>query len=71
VITRWLVPLLMAVLLAGCTSPEATRSRGHGAGADVGNHPTGALEMHGGADMYAGTPRRSVPGAASVGGDVR
>jgi hypothetical protein len=54
---RWWIAL---VLLAGtglaCTSPEATRTRGGGPGADVGNHPRGAVELHAGARMYTGTP---------------
>jgi len=41
-------------LLAACDSPEARRTRGAGAGADVGNR--GRIEMHGGSKMYYGTP---------------
>src|SRR5256886_3265959 len=39
----------------GCTSPEATRTRAGGPGADVGNHPRGAVQLHAGARMYYGT----------------
>jgi hypothetical protein len=40
----------------GCTSPEATRTRGGGPGADIGNHPRGEVQIHAGADMYYRTP---------------
>lgn len=43
------------VLLAACASPEAERVRGGGAGADPGNRDA-VVELHGGAEMYAGTP---------------
>ena len=42
---------------AGCTSPEATRTRGGGAGADVGNHGQ-TIELHGKLDPFRGTPHR-------------
>src|SRR3989442_4373971 len=47
-IGRWrsIVVLLVAAVAVGCTSPEATRTRGGGAGADVGNHPRGAVPLH-------------------------
>jgi hypothetical protein len=45
---------LALAALAACTSPEATRQRAGGPGADVGNH--GSVELHAGADPYAGTP---------------
>lgn len=48
-----LVGLLLA-LLAACESPEASRARGGGAGADVGNR--GRVELHGGSEVYYGTP---------------
>ena len=44
-----------AVTVAGCTSPEATRTRGGGAGADVGNRPA-SVKMHEGSDQYWKTP---------------
>lgn len=51
---------MVALLVAGtglaCNSPEATRTRGGGPGADLGNHPRGPVELHAGARMYAGTP---------------
>jgi hypothetical protein len=47
--------LLVLAALAGCTSPEATRQRAGGPGADVGNR--GRVELHAGADPYARTPR--------------
>jgi hypothetical protein len=48
-----LAPVLTLGLLAACDSPEASRARG-GVGADVGNR--GRVELHGGAEMYYGTP---------------
>ncbi len=48
----WLAAL---ATLAGC-SPEATRQRGGGPGADVGNHDR-IVEMHGGSYPYYRTPR--------------
>jgi hypothetical protein len=53
---RAIVALLVAGSGLGCTSPEATRTRGGGPGADVGNHPRGPVELHAGARMYSGTP---------------
>jgi hypothetical protein len=49
----WLALLL--AMLAACTSPEATRSRGGGAGADVGNHGV-PITFHDGAEPYHETP---------------
>jgi len=59
---RWrsIVVLLVAGVALGCTSPEATRARGGGAGADVGNHPHGAAQIHAGAEMYHGTRTQGV-----------
>jgi hypothetical protein len=51
-----LVLFLIATTLAACTSPEATRSRGGGPGADGGNRGEAVL-MHEGSRPYAGTPR--------------
>ena len=50
----WTLVLIALVALAACTSPEATRQRAGGPGADVGNH--GRVELHEGAKPYAGTP---------------
>ena len=47
----------LACCAAGCTSPEEQRSRGSGAGADVGNRPA-AVQMHEGSQPYWGTPGR-------------
>ena len=50
---------LLLIALAGmvaCASPEATRVRGQGRGADVGN-VTGSVAMHEGSDPYWRTPR--------------
>jgi hypothetical protein len=49
--------LIACTALAGCTSPEATRTRGGGPGADVGNRsPT--VEMHDGSRPFWRTPDR-------------
>jgi hypothetical protein len=57
-------PLLFIVTallcLAGCASPETTRTRGGGPGADVGNR-TQVVRMHEGADPFYKTPRL-IPG---------
>lgn len=45
----------LALMAAGCASPEATRVRGGGPGADVGNRGT-PVEMHAGAKPYFHTP---------------
>jgi len=57
---RSIVVLLMAGVALGCTSPESTRARGGGAGADVGNHPRGAVQIHAGAEMYYRTRTQGV-----------
>lgn len=49
-----LLALALLGLLAACESPEASRGRGTGPGADVGNR--GRVELHGGSQMYYGTP---------------
>ena len=51
---RTIVLLVVLAALAGCTSPEATRQRAGGSGADVGNR--GGVELHAGANPYARTP---------------
>ena len=48
--------LLAALALAACASPEATRMRAGGPGADVGNHGP-VVRMHEGSQPYYGTPR--------------
>jgi hypothetical protein len=54
--------LILVMLLAGfttlaaCASPEATRTRGGGPGADVSNR-TKFLEMHGGSLPFWKTPQ--------------
>ena len=52
---RSIVVLLVAGATLGCTSPESTRTRGGGAGADVGNHPLDAVQLHAGNRIYYGT----------------
>lgn len=53
---RAVLVIVGALLLTACASPEATRVRAGGPGADVGNH-RGALLMHEGSDPYWRTPR--------------
>jgi len=50
---------LTLVCLVGCASPEASRVRGGGPGADLGNHDA-VTELHQGAKMYYRTPCRTV-----------
>jgi hypothetical protein len=57
---RSIVVLLAAGVALGCTSPESTRARDGGAGADVGNHPRGAVQIHAGAEMYYRTRTHGV-----------
>lgn len=45
------------ILLIACSSPETSRSRGAGPGADVGNRKAKVVRMHEGADPYANTPK--------------
>jgi hypothetical protein len=47
---------LATLALVSCTSPEATRQRGGGTGADIGNRGP-VVEMHEGSRPYHGTPR--------------
>jgi hypothetical protein len=55
---HWVAAILALTALAvvGCTSPEATRQRGGGPGADVGNRDA-VVEMHEGSRPYHETPR--------------
>jgi hypothetical protein len=43
------------ITVAGCESPEATRTRGGGAGGDIGNRPAN-VKMHEGSRPYWETP---------------
>jgi hypothetical protein len=52
---RQLLVLAMLTGLVACTSPEATRQRAGGPGADVANRAK-PVELHAGADPYYGTP---------------
>ena len=45
------------ILLVACSSPETSRSRGAGPGADVGNRKAKVVRMHEGSDPYAKTPK--------------
>lgn len=53
--TRYACAVVMIGVLAACTSPEAKRTRGGGAGADIGNR-SDSLQLHGGSLMYSRTP---------------
>ena len=52
---RTTVVLACAVFVAACESPEATRTRGGGPGADPGNRPA-QVKMHEGSYQYWETP---------------
>jgi hypothetical protein len=54
-IVRLATAAAAVVILGACASPEATRVRGGGAGADVGNR-TADVQMHEGSVIYANTP---------------
>ncbi|HEY2986323.1 MAG TPA: hypothetical protein VGL11_01260 [Candidatus Binatia bacterium] len=47
---------LAALFIIACTSPEISRTRGGGPGADVGARPK-VVRMHDGADPFAKTPQ--------------
>jgi hypothetical protein len=53
-----LVLLLVPLAALGCESPEASRTRGGGAGADVGNRPANDVQMHAGSNQFWRTPGR-------------
>jgi hypothetical protein len=62
---KWRNPLLFYLLLfflafVGCTSPELTRTRGGGPGADVGNRKQ-FVNMHEGSRPFEDTPK-IIPG---------
>lgn len=48
--------LITLIVLAACNSPETTRLRAGGPGADVGNRK-GIIRMHEGARPFENTPR--------------
>lgn len=48
--------IIISAVIAGCTSPEATRSRGGGPGADLGNRGS-VVRMHEGSRPYEDTPK--------------
>jgi hypothetical protein len=49
--------VVLLLVLAACTSPEATRQRAGGPGGDTGNRGS-VVEMHEGSQPYWNTPRR-------------
>jgi len=49
--------LVTSIAFAGCASPETSRTRGGGPGADVGNRPR-IVEMHEGSQPFWKTPER-------------
>ena len=51
------ISLALTLAAAACTSPEATRTRAGGPGADPGNRGS-AVKMHEGSDPYWRTPQR-------------
>lgn len=48
--------VVLALVLAACNSPEATRVQGGGPGGDTGNRPE-IVRMHEGSRPYYDTPR--------------
>ena len=52
--------LVACAAMASCVSPETTRTRGDGPGADVGNRSK-RVELHAGSDPFWKTPNR-IPG---------
>lgn len=54
---RLSVLVMACAAVAGCTSPESTRTRGGGPGADPGNRPA-AVKMHDGSLPFWKTPDR-------------
>jgi hypothetical protein len=52
-----LAAVAILAALTGCGSPEATRMRAGGPGADVGNH-RGEIALHEGSQPYYRTPTR-------------
>jgi hypothetical protein len=51
------IPIIALLLyLAGCASPELTRTRGGGPGADIGNRDK-FVQMHEGAKPFEKTPK--------------
>ncbi|HEY7714050.1 MAG TPA: hypothetical protein VIE90_06070 [Candidatus Binatia bacterium] len=68
---KLIVPLAAALLLIGCESPEGTRTRGGGRGADLG-YRGDTVEMHAGAEPYYETPQLiDAKIAGAEGGDQR
>jgi hypothetical protein len=51
-----ILPLIAALTLAACDSPETMRSRGGGPGADIGNRDK-RVEMHEGSQPFWKTPK--------------
>jgi hypothetical protein len=49
--------LLIGAAVSGCVSPETTRRRGEGPGADVGNRRQ-TVKLHEGSDPFWETPDR-------------
>jgi hypothetical protein len=49
--------VIAAAAIAGCASPEASRVRGGGPGADTGNRPA-VVKMHEGSRPFWDTPDR-------------
>jgi hypothetical protein len=56
-VARLALAVALGAALAACTSPESTRMRSGGPGADPGNRRD-VVQMHEGAQPYWRTPRR-------------
>ncbi|HEV2671844.1 MAG TPA: hypothetical protein VGU74_12170 [Gemmatimonadales bacterium] len=55
---RWWMPVALAGLAACAASPEASRTRSGGPGADPGNHAA-VVQIHAGNKIYYKTPCRT------------
>jgi hypothetical protein len=62
---RWRFGVVLVAAMTGCASPEATRARGAGPGADPGNRGA-VVTLHEGAEPYYRTPRIVMSGEASA-----
>jgi hypothetical protein len=52
---RWIAMVIVCAVVTGCASPEAARTRGQGAGADLQNRPAD-VKMHEGSQPFWETP---------------
>jgi hypothetical protein len=53
---RLFLVLITSIVVSGCTSPEVSRTRGGGPGADLGNRSS-IVRMHEGSNPFEDTPK--------------